>query len=225
MSDEPKLICGRHGEMLDLQGECPRCSSLRSGSESKEERRRRMLFSIARSAEDSHCDWRAVDGAARQAAAVGIAAEEIEAYIEERYFRHEAPLIELSVDETQAVSNLEKAGLECMRNTTGPFRHGFTIVRPKKVPGNSRYSYRDNNSDDSDAPVAWVYPFANRKWYFEISCYAGAAGPGDFVNEHETLAGALEDVLDYYFGDPSRMNPPELADVDQLRANGKYRGW
>ncbi len=53
----------------------------------------------------------------------------------------------------------------------------------------------------------------------------GAFAPSDFVNEHETLAEAVADVLDYYFGDESRMNPPELANIEQLRENGKYRGW
>lgn len=147
---------------------------------------------------------------------------------EELHFRHNAPLIGLSAEEKQTISICENAGLECRRNTAGPFRHGFTITRPKSVPGNSRYSYRDRDSNDPDAPSAWVYPCMNGKWHFEIGCFAGGPGafaPGDFVNQHETLAGAIADVLDYYFGDESRMNPPELANVDQLRANGKYRGW
>lgn len=224
----PKVVCCNHGEILDSQGECQRCSSLRERPLEEPEKKRRMLASILKSVRENKCNWRLVEDAERQADAFGLTTDEIDSAIETQYFRHEAPLIELSEEENQAVLNLEMAGLTCSRNIFGPFRQGFTITRPKSIPGNSRYSYRDINSKDSDAPIAWVYPSSKKKWYFEIGCFAGAPGafaPGDFVNEHETLAEAVADVLDYYFGDESRMNPPELANVEQLRANGKYRGW
>ncbi len=227
-NQKPKLVCCNHGKQLDVQGECELCGSLRERSLTEPEKKRRMLASILRSARENKCNWRLVENAERQADAFGLTADEIDSALEEKCFRHEAPIIELSEEEKQGVLQLEKTGLTCSRNTLGLFRQGFTITRPKSVAGNSRYSYRDTNSEESDAPIAWVYPSSKGKWYFEIGCFAGAPGafaPGDFVNEHENLADALADVLDYYFGDESRMNPPELANVEQLRANGKYRGW
>jgi hypothetical protein len=37
-------------------------------------------------------------------------------------------------------------------------------------------------------------------------------GPGDFEEKFDDVESCFKSVLDYYFGDPSRMNPPELLE-------------
>lgn len=58
----------------------------------------------------------------------------------------------------------------------------------------------------TDSPSAWLYP-TFEKWTFFIGQYVPGPGPGDFANEHENLKDAVDDVLDYYFGNPERMDP------------------
>jgi hypothetical protein len=46
-------------------------------------------------------------------------------------------------------------------------------------------------------------------------------GPGDFLNRWPTAEEAIDDVLDYYFGDPSRMEP--LRKRSEIRLKKELR--
>jgi hypothetical protein len=234
--EKPLLRCGRHGELLDSDGDCPTCVSFRRSPLSREDRQQRMLSSIIRSADFYKCNWKKLENAILMAEDLGLTVEDIEFAIKETYFRHKAPLLELSNSEKEALERLTAAGIKCWRCSTGPFRHGFIVWKPIKTGGNARTGFRgagvirlsldDDSSDDeetqSDAPQAWIYPSSDQGWYFLVSVFTPGPGPGDFQNKHKNLGDAVSDVLDYYFGDPSRMNPQELLDhMAKLKTNSQ----
>jgi hypothetical protein len=47
--------------------------------------------------------------------------------------------------------------------------------------------------------------------------YIPDPGPGDFVNEWNSIDEALEDILDFFFGDPSRMQLKPEARIKAKR--------
>jgi hypothetical protein len=87
---------------------------------------------------------------------------------------------------------------------------GFRVSKPRGAGG---HSIPDTNvwmgfatADDrpSDAPLLWLST-DNGKWVVSLRECIPGPGPGDFENVHDRLGNAISDILDYYFGDPSRM--------------------
>ena len=111
---------------------------------------------------------------------------------------------------TETVSKLQEAGLLVMYASTGPYEGGYNIAKPKSTPGNSRRGYEVFFGPDEvicDAPCAHLYP-KNDKWLFKVwECVPGP-GPSDFLEEYSSIADAISSILDYYFNNPSKMNPP-----------------
>jgi hypothetical protein len=119
-------------------------------------------------------------------------------------------LIELTATELCQLQKLKDRGLNVYRNSIGPFRQGFTVIKPKGVGGHARILYAE---DDHDSPEGWLFPTSDLKWHFLIqtSCGGAGFGQGEFQNTFATLGKAVDDVLYYYFGDPFRVNPPIAA--------------
>ena len=93
----------------------------------------------------------------------------------------------------------------------GLFSSGFIVIKPRSVVGNSREDYETYWGPEEiicDSPTARFIP-SNRKWIFQVHEYIPGPGPGDFREEFSDLHNLCESILDYYFGDPERMNPPE----------------
>lgn len=114
----------------------------------------------------------------------------------------------------------EQSGLERLRDARllvhdqGP--RGYTIVKPASVPGNSRgYENSAHVAQGGgvavDGPTAQLFP-AYDKWWLEVHLCIPGPGPGDFHNDYPTLDNAVSAVLEYYFVDPSWMNPPERSE-------------
>jgi hypothetical protein len=57
---------------------------------------------------------------------------------------------------------------------------------------------------DIDAPML-KFLFANDTWQVHGQDCAGGMGPADFIDEWSTPEEAVQDILDFYFGDPTRM--------------------
>ena len=114
-----------------------------------------------------------------------------------------------------ATERLQQSGLLVDWNgPIGPFANGFAVAKPTATPGNSIPDWKAFWGPERipiNAPIAHVYPWEGR-WVFQISEYIPGPGPGDFVRFFDTLEEAVTAVLDYYFGDPTLMNPPELND-------------
>jgi hypothetical protein len=109
-----------------------------------------------------------------------------------------------------AIQRLQEAGLlVSSRGSVGPVTHMFHIAKPTAIPGNARQVNIGSWGAENipiDAPSADIYLW-NQQWVFEVSEYIPGPGPGDFQRFFDTLDEAIDAVLDYYFGDPTAMNP------------------
>lgn len=155
---------------------------------------------------------------------------------------YEQPRRKITDQEKEAIIRLRSTGLICRRCLYGPFRNGFYIWKPASIGGNFREGFEpcgfirlldveleeppepfddvDGDDPESNAPAAWLFPTPEGKWHFILQVFCGARGPGDFENEHPTVESAVDDIIDYYFGDPVRMSPPELIEREaRLAAN------
>jgi len=96
--------------------------------------------------------------------------------------------------------------------TSGPFAEGYLIAKPQSIEGNSRDGYKTLFGSDKiacDAPCVQLYPLDDQ-WLVEVWEYMPGPGPGDFQEKFLEFNNAVSFVLDYYFGSPETMNPPEL---------------
>jgi hypothetical protein len=94
----------------------------------------------------------------------------------------------------------------------GPFSGGYLIAKPESVPGNRRQNYETYLGSEEilcDAPCTRIYP-KDGKWIFELWEWVPGPGPGDFQEEYLSINDTVPAILDYYFGDPNKMNPPQL---------------
>lgn len=121
--------------------------------------------------------------------------------------------------EVDAVKKLKSAGLFLnARGTNKPCENGYTIAKPKRARGNTRKNCEvliavkggpKWHKIRCDAPISYLYP-KNFKWIFRVGEFTSAVKPGDFEEEFASINDAVSVILDYYFGDSSKMNPPEL---------------
>ena len=83
-----------------------------------------------------------------------------------------------------------------------------SINKPKEVNGNCIPNF--STKYDIDGKVEFDAPYVtlhfDQKWIVEAMDHAPTLGPGDLVNQWETIEEAVNDILDFYFGDPERMN-------------------
>jgi len=82
---------------------------------------------------------------------------------------------------------------------------GVAVGKPTAVPGNSTGKSRGLfGSVEVDGPCPRLY-YAGATWVVTVDEYIPGPGPGDFVNEWASAEDAVADILEYFFGDPSRM--------------------
>jgi hypothetical protein len=114
----------------------------------------------------------------------------------------------------EEIRELKKTGLLISNISAGPYEGGYSIAKPKPVPGNSRKDWEvflGAGKIECDGPIARVF-FRENKWIFQVWESIPGPGPGDFQEKYDSASEAFVSVLDYYFGDPSKMNPPELLE-------------
>ncbi len=208
------MNCGSCSTELEDTGACPKCSTF-GRDQTEEARRDRVLHSIIRAAQSTDLAWAEIEGALAFAEKFNIRSEEIDEVVTYRKFRWYAPLLELSQKQEKLVREIIDLGLYLARQESGPFRHGYIVCKPDTTKGNTRPGYKCGFGDiedttQTDAPVSWIYPDPDGTWNFQVSMYVPGPGPGDFLNNHPSLQEAITDLRDYYFGNPARMNPPEI---------------
>lgn len=230
------MRCCRCSTVLDERLVCDTCSQFYSSERSPEDMRHWLLVCISREAERESIDWKAIPLALEVSEKYGIAHEEIDKAVRYHKWRHEEPLLELCAEDQLQLDRLRERGIVLHRCKTGPFRHGFFVSKSPDAGGNATAKLQErleksearasvnslkdlvidedasDASDaievlggDSDAPHGWLFPNFE-KWVFGIMQYCPGPGPGDFWNEHQNLTNAVDDVLDYYFGNPERMD-------------------
>jgi len=116
-------------------------------------------------------------------------------------------------ERSSLLKEIVEAGLLVQQaGESGPFANGYLIAKPKSIRGNSRVNYETLFGQKDiicDAPCIQFYPKAE-KWLVEVWEYMPGPGPGDFQEPFSSFDSAVSFILDYYFGSPKKMNPPEL---------------
>lgn len=110
----------------------------------------------------------------------------------------------------QSIQRLRSAGL--FVSDPWPSSHvwpdNVLIGKPTGVPGNSIPDYTTffglHDPIEFDAPPVRLW-FDGEKWLVLAEEYIPGPGPGDFLDEWDTIDEAVDDILDFYFGDPKRM--------------------
>ena len=98
----------------------------------------------------------------------------------------------------------------------------YMVGKPSTVKGNS-IPDPDYEIDWGSTDVLLDAPIVSftRKWFgwvVAVHDYIPGPGPGDFVNRHRSAERALDDILDYFFGDPTRMEMAARAPKRTPRA-------
>lgn len=57
------------------------------------------------------------------------------------------------------------------------------------------------------------------RWQVDGQDCAGGMGPANFIDEWQTAEEAIKDILDFYFGDPTRMK--RKADEKETKKPGR----
>ena len=121
------------------------------------------------------------------------------------------------MSQTEIVLRLNEADLLVKPIGLGFYTGGYTIVKPASILGNTRANWEIYFGPEEilcDATRATLYP-KNQKWRFQIWESVPGPGPGDFQVDFLSIRDAVDAILDYYFGDPSKMNPPELLAFEE----------
>lgn len=82
---------------------------------------------------------------------------------------------------------------------------GVRIGKPTEIDGNfiPEHSYKFMRVE-TNAPTVVLYARDN-DWIVFAQDFNPTKGPGDFQNVWSSLEEAIDDILDFYFGDPARM--------------------
>lgn len=92
------------------------------------------------------------------------------------------------------------------------FPGGVLVGKPKTVSGNCIQNYSikfmlDVEKDEHiefDSPPVWLFGHCGI-WVVQGQECSPVPGPADFLNEWSSVEAAVQDILDFYFGDPKRM--------------------
>lgn len=122
--------------------------------------------------------------------------------------------------ELETMAQIERSYLDKLTNAglhvsppVKAFRDGVWVGKPTSTNGNSIEGYKagyvvignDPAPPKMDAPMLKFHKSGAETWIVRGDDYVGGQGPGDFKNEWETVEEAIEDILDFFFGEPSRM--------------------
>lgn len=81
---------------------------------------------------------------------------------------------------------------------------GAWIAKPRNTPGNIIENYEGEFPIETDATPLVLYG-RDEKWYVLAQEHAPVMYGGDFENCWDTVEEAINDIFDFYFGDPARM--------------------
>lgn len=135
----------------------------------------------------------------------------------------EEAFIHMSLIDKKHLEKLRSAGLH-VSHPINAFCNRVWVCKPVTTSGNCILAYKcsgyrpiDDGSTcpDIDAPMVAFF-FEQAKWIVNAQECAGELGPADFINEWDGAELAVRDILDFYFGDPIRMQKKAAwyAEVD-----------
>jgi hypothetical protein len=88
------------------------------------------------------------------------------------------------------------------------FPGGVIVSKPTSVAGHSLPGYEARwgiTEITLNAPSLWFHCDGD-KWFVTSHDYIPGPGLGDFVNEWSSPEEAVADILDFFFGNPARMD-------------------
>lgn len=88
---------------------------------------------------------------------------------------------------------------------------GVRIVKPSSTKGNNIPNYLTLVEDVEVDSASIVFYNWNNYWIVLAQDHAPTFGPGYFQNKWETAEEAVKDILDFFFGDPTRMQEKAKA--------------
>lgn len=98
------------------------------------------------------------------------------------------------------------------------------ILKPDNIGGNTIPGYRgpnlileDGQTTTTSSPSLIFYG-EDDVWFVELLLWIPGPGPGDFLHGFDDPSDGVADILDFYFGDPSRMRLCEGPTEDEIRA-------
>jgi hypothetical protein len=88
------------------------------------------------------------------------------------------------------------------------FPDGVIVAKPSTVPGHSIPSFKAGwGMTDIVVDAPWLCLHCDDgRWFVTSHDYVPGPGPGDFVDEWTSPEEAVSDILDFYFGNPARMD-------------------
>ena len=105
------------------------------------------------------------------------------------------------------LERLQKIGL-----VVNYYENSFDIRKPRWTVGNRRPIKEEFlDSIDFDEPKCEL-ALENDNWIVRVHVYVPGPGPGDFEEKFKLLSQAVNNVIDYYFGDSKKMNPEKLIE-------------
>lgn len=88
---------------------------------------------------------------------------------------------------------------------------GVIVGKPTRTKGNSIAGFKFGVDDiEMDAPDVILFSDGNH-WYVVAQEGVPAPAEGDFTNKWRSADEAVDDILDFYFGSPDRMQSKENA--------------
>src|SRR5262245_29664988 len=114
------------------------------------------------------------------------------------------------------LAQLQAAGLlisEPFDHDHEVFPDGVVVAKQSSVPGNYLPDYEcwcGGMDVLLNGPAVWFHSDAPC-WVVTSHDYVPGPGPGDFVNIWRTPEEGVADILDFYFGNPNRMQVKQSA--------------
>jgi hypothetical protein len=113
----------------------------------------------------------------------------------------------------QYLARLRAAGLiisEPFIHNHFAFPDGVLVSKPASVAGHSIPGFLEASGGQVDAPGLYLHREGGT-WVVTSCDYVPGPGPGDFINQWDTPEVAVADILDFYFGNPARMDVKSQA--------------
>lgn len=112
------------------------------------------------------------------------------------------------------------------RSSDSCYPDGVLVGKPVALPGNhipkfstSYANLATNEEINFDAPPVWFFGHGG-VWIVLAQEHSPVPGPGDFIDEWNSPEEAVQDILEFYFGDPQRMQAKAHARSKSEKTDG-----
>lgn len=118
--------------------------------------------------------------------------------------------------DSQYVEMLVVSGLEIVDQVVSAYGEKYWICKPSTTSGNHIRGYKiswvtsDRRVHCTDAPILQLV-LKNNRWQVHAVDAVGDMAPADFVNDFDNPSDAVNDIIQFFLGEPSRMAQKEAC--------------